>query len=200
MQTVPALNLARHHVGGLQVSCPDARGQAIFGVVGEFGDSVEIGIVEGLDADDRPEDFFAHDLHVAIGTGENRRFDEIALVADDVAARDDLGAFLPSRLEEAPDALMLLFGDQRPEIDRGIEAVADVQLAGFGGDAFDDLVIDRLVREQPRARRAALALIVEDRARRSRDRRVRDRRPERRSPAICRQAPAKPASGYPPPP
>ena len=58
---------------------------------------------------------------------------------------------------------MLLLGNQRPEIDVRIEAVADLDLAGFGADALDDAVIDRFVGEEPRTRRAALALIVEDR-------------------------------------
>ena len=64
---------------------------------------------------------------------------------------------------------MLFLGDQRPEIDRRVEAMPNLQLAGLFGDALDDLVVDRLMGEQPRARRAALALIVEDRARGSGD-------------------------------
>ena len=41
--------------------------------------------------------------------------------------------------------------------------MADLDLAGLGDHALDDLVVDGLVREQARARRAALALVVEDR-------------------------------------
>ena len=42
----------------------------------------------------------------------------------------------------AGDLLMLLFGDQRPEIDGLVEAVADLQLAGLVGDALHHLVVD----------------------------------------------------------
>ena len=69
-------------------------------------------------------------------------------------------------------AVVLLLRDERPEIDGRIEAVADLELAGLVDDALDDLVVDRLVREQARARRAALALVVEDRVGRPGDRAV----------------------------
>ena len=65
---------------------------------------------------------------------------------------------------------MLLLGDERSELDGRIEAVADLDLAGLVDHALDDLVVDGLVREQPRAGRAALALVVEDRVRGAADR------------------------------
>ena len=48
----------------------------------------------------------------------------------------------------------------------------DIQLARLRGDALDDLVVNRFVREQSRAGRAALALVVEDCARRARNRQI----------------------------
>ena len=57
---------------------------------------------------------------------------------------------------------MLLFRNQRPEIDRRVEAVTDLELAGFRHDSIDDAIVHRFVREQPRSRRAALALVVEN--------------------------------------
>ena len=48
--------------------------------------------------------------------------------------------------------------------------MSDLDLAGLVDHALDDLVVDRLMREQARARRAALALIVEDRIRHAADR------------------------------
>lgn len=40
-------DLARHHVSGLQIGRPDACGQAIFCVVGEFRDRVQLGRFPG---------------------------------------------------------------------------------------------------------------------------------------------------------
>ncbi len=94
------------------------------------------------------------------------------MVAVDLPSGDDLGALLPASLEKAGHAIVLLLGDERAEIDGRVEAVPDLELARFVGDAFDDPVVDRFVREQPRARGAALALVIEDRARRARNRLV----------------------------
>ena len=57
---------------------------------------------------------------------------------------------------------MLLLRHQRPEIDRRIEAMTDLELAGLGHHSIHDAIVYRLVGEQPRAGRAALALVVED--------------------------------------
>jgi hypothetical protein len=59
----------------------------------------------------------------------------------------------------------LLLGDQRPELDGGVEAVPDLDLASLVDHALDHLVVDRLVGEQARSGGAALALVVEDRVR-----------------------------------
>ena len=52
----PRLILQAIHVGGHEISRPDARLEAVVGVVDEFGDSVEIVVIEGLDADDGPKE------------------------------------------------------------------------------------------------------------------------------------------------
>ena len=164
-------DLARHHVGDLQVAAsrrwtdrPYSVSLANFATASRSASSKDWTQTTGPKISSRTT------FIVAIGLRQHRRLDEIALVADDLAAGDHLGAFLPARLDEAGHAVVLLLRDQRPEVDGRIEAVADLQLAGLPGDALDDLVVDRLVREQPRARRAALALVVEDRARGAGDR------------------------------
>src|SRR5580700_1567842 len=57
---------------------------------------------------------------------------------------------------------MLLLGHQRTEINGWIEAMTDLQLTGLRHDSFDDAIVNGLVSEQTRSRRAALTLIVED--------------------------------------
>src|SRR5882757_5124228 len=110
-------DLARHHVSGLQIRRPDAGGQAIFRVVGEFRDRVQVSIVEGLDADHGAEYFFPYDLHRAIGLGEDGWLNKIALVAHDLAAGDYLCAFLSPGFEKAGYAVVLFLRDQWSQID-----------------------------------------------------------------------------------
>ena len=43
-------------MGDLQIMSSDARLRAVFGVVGEFGDLIQIVVVERLHADDRAKD------------------------------------------------------------------------------------------------------------------------------------------------
>ena len=92
------------------------------------------------------------------------------MIADDAAAGLDLDALLAAGLDEALHLRVLLLGDQRPELDGGVEAVPDLDLAGLVDHALDDLVVDGLVREQARASGAALALVIEDRVRDAADR------------------------------
>ena len=120
----------------------------VFGVVGEFRNGLEIVVIEGLHADDGPEYLLAYDAHIAVRLREDGRLDEIALVGGNVAAGDDLRALFPAGFEEAPHPLMLLLRDEWAEVHAWIETVADLDLAGFGGDAFDDAIIDRLVGEE----------------------------------------------------
>ena len=65
-------------------------------------------------------------------------------------------------LEEAGDALELLLGDERAYVRVGIEAWPEPDLAGLGRQALDHLVEHALMRIEPRAGAAALAMVEDD--------------------------------------
>ena len=162
--------------------------------------AIEIVVVERLHADDRAEDFLAHDAHVAVGLGQHGRLDEIALVADDAAAGHDLRALLAAGLEEALHRSVLLLGDQRPELDGRIEAVADLDLAGLGDRCPRRPCRRRTCARTGASRRCSTGPGCRRWRRRCRRSRDRDRRRGRRSPATCRRARARRASDCRPPP
>src|SRR3546814_2449553 len=84
----------------IYVPAPDRCGQAVVGIIGDRGDSVEIVVVIGLCGDDGTENFFLDQPHVAIGIGIDGGFDEIDLVAMTLATRNDTSNFLLARFEE----------------------------------------------------------------------------------------------------
>ena len=67
------------------------------------------------------------------------------------------GAFLAAAVDVAGHPVELHFADQRPDHRLGIERVADAQHLRHPGDAFEHLVGDLLLHEQPAARGADLA-------------------------------------------
>jgi hypothetical protein len=102
-ETLPRYGPARLHEDHAEICMigiyrTNSRGQTVFGVVRKFRDCIEVGIVKGLNAYDRTEDFFAHNLHRAVSSGKNRRFNQVPLVSHNLAIRDDLCA------EVGPDA------------------------------------------------------------------------------------------------
>ncbi|MGY4433470.1 hypothetical protein ACVWWO_005947 [Bradyrhizobium sp. F1.13.1] len=68
-------------------------------------------------------------------------------------------------VEIAGDALELLLGHQRSDLGVGVETVAHLQLLAELGDAADELLVDRLLDEQPGAGAADLPRIGEHRHR-----------------------------------
>ncbi len=143
------------HVAG-----PDAGAEAVRGIVGDRGDLVEG--AEGFGDHDRTEDLLPHDHHVPAGVGDDRRFHEVAPIADPAAPGDDLGAVGAARIEEAGDPLELLVGHQRTHLGVVGETVAEFDALGDLGDAVDHVVEAVLLDEQPGAGHATLAMIEED--------------------------------------
>jgi hypothetical protein len=64
----------------------------------------------------------------------------------------------------------MVLGDERADLSLGIERVADLQLPGALGEAVDELVVERRLDQNARARFAALAGRVVDRPDGARDR------------------------------
>src|SRR5205085_1320863 len=87
-----------------------------------------------------------------------------------LTARDDLGALLPTALDEVVHPRAVRVGDQRPHLRLGIERIADLQPAGLVDELGDELVVERLLDEHARTRLATLTGGVVDRPDRARDR------------------------------
>ncbi len=70
-------------------------------------------------------------------------------------------AFALAGIDVAHHLLELLVGDLRPLLRPGIERVAHFAVLGEGHDLVDELVVDRLLDEEPAPGTAALPLVKE---------------------------------------
>ena len=118
-------------------------------------------VVERHRHEDRPEDLLLEDLHVLVDVGDDRRLEEVAVghPVGPVAARENPGALrrAPTRCSSSTRCVVL-GADQRPELGVRVERVADADVRRALGDRRDELLVERALDEQPRARRAALAV------------------------------------------
>ena len=166
--TVPALIRLASRCPLRRISGPDRRHQPVLDVVRD-PDRVLL-VLERDDRDHRPEDLLLRDRHRVVHPGNNGR--RIERVLPRLAAEHDLGAFTARALDERVHALAVGLGDQRAHLRLGVQRVAHLDLAGLLGERDDELVVEPLLDEDPRARLAALAGRVVDRPDRARDRRV----------------------------
>src|SRR3954454_22921169 len=88
--------------------------------------------METLDREHRAQDLFAADTHCTAYCLKYRGQQIIALLqrwlARSLAASQESRALIEARLNEAFDALTVLGGNQRTEVSRGIERVADLKI------------------------------------------------------------------------
>src|SRR5207245_1310085 len=81
-------------------------------------------------ARDRTEDFLPGDAHFWLDGVEDRRADEVAIIAGDAdraPVQGDLGAFLLPPVDEAHDSVAMGRRDHRTHLDRLVQAVSDLQ-------------------------------------------------------------------------
>ncbi len=83
------------------------------------------------------------------------------MVADAVAAGQQLGPFFLAGVDVAHDAVELLLRHLRPLRRFRIERIADLLRFGLLHDLLDELVVNLVLDEQPAAGAAALALVEE---------------------------------------
>ncbi len=124
-------------------------------------DQVDPLLVPG-DADDRqhrPEDLVVVAGHAGLDVVDQRRVQEEALVGRrPVAAVDDQPCSRRgSALEIARHLVAVLTGDQRAHLVVGLVARTDLDVGDAVGDLADQLVVDRVGREQDADRHAPLA-------------------------------------------
>src|SRR5207245_1513279 len=158
------LRLLRETLYPSDVAAPDAGREAVGRAV---GDAERFGFIFELDdAHHGPEDFFLRDAHLVLDVGKHGGADEIAAVADALAARRQPRAFLAADIHVIEDALHLLLGDDRPHRRGAIGGIADADGPGALRQPLDHFVIDLLVGQHARAGRADLPGVEEDSPRR----------------------------------
>src|SRR6202048_110681 len=107
------LGLLRETLHASDVPAPDASREAVGGTV---GDPQRVGLVaEFYHAHHRAEDFLLRDPHLVFDVGKDRGADEIAALADALAARGQKCALLLADIDIVEDAPHLLFGDHGAE-------------------------------------------------------------------------------------
>src|SRR5208283_5352771 len=127
------LDLGGKAVHGGQILGPDTGTQAVAGVVGGFGDLLEV--IESLRHHHGSEDFIAHHTHAWLHIDQHSRIDVVAVGRSAVASERDRRAIAFARLDVTHDAVHLLFRDQRAHVRLRIERRArpPKRRAGGGG-------------------------------------------------------------------
>ena len=143
---------------------PDAGAEPVGDVV---GDRDRLLLVPELDhRQHRPEHLLLGDAHAVVDAGEDGRLHEILaaalLLARGSAAQHALGSFPFRNVDVGEDLLVLRRRRHRPDLGLGQARVAELGLLGHGDQLLDELVVDRLLQQQPRAGDAGLARRRED--------------------------------------
>ncbi len=159
----PGLDRPPHAVRAVDVAGPDARAEAVLGVV---GDGQGLGFVlEGGHADHRAEDFLLEHAHL-VGALEQRRLDVIAggegtLELLCCAAGEHFGAFLFGDFQIGHDLVELLLAGLGPDHGVGVQWVATLDLRDLLHYRFHERSVNRLLHQRPRRTGAHLALVEE---------------------------------------
>ncbi len=147
----PGLDPTAHAVGTVDIAGPHAGTQAELGVV---GDCQRFGFVlEGGDADHRAEDLLLEHAHLVVAleqgrldvvTGGQRAFQFL-----DLAAGQQLGAFLLGDVEVRQDLLELLLRGLGADHGVGVQRVAALDLQHLLHHHFHELRVDRFLYQCP---------------------------------------------------
>src|SRR5207249_1162869 len=99
--------------------------------------------------------------HLGIDFAEDRRLHEPSVLAlalvETMAARDQLGAFIPANFNVAQVSLQLLLIDGGSHLHGFVEAVADLQLLGAVHVALDEFAVDAFLHDDAAGGGATLA-------------------------------------------
>src|SRR5690606_31115119 len=110
----------------------------------------------------RAEDLLARDRRRRLHIREDRRREPETVLGDLARRRPSLGALLLAEVAQGADALELLGRVDRADVGVLVERVAEPQRREALLEPVDDLVVDRLLHEQPAAGAAHMTLIEED--------------------------------------
>ena len=109
-----------------------------------------------MDGEYRAESFFLKKLHCGINVGDDRGLEEISLVADGVAAGEDLRAPRVGILDEAGDRGHAPLVRERAHARIGLEARTDLDLERLLAQPVDQRVGNRAYRHDYGDRHASL--------------------------------------------
>ena len=145
------VNSLRDAMGATQILRPDARGEAVFGVV-RVADHFFF-VVERRDGDDRAEDFFAIGAAGDRQSGDDGWRKEITVAAAIVdrfrrlAAKRDLAAFFLREIDIELHLVELRLAHDRALLGFVVERIANFQLRRFVDEAVDEIVVGRALDE-----------------------------------------------------
>src|SRR5262249_28720337 len=163
----PAVDGGRDAVRLLEVPRPDARRESVPRAVGVRDRFV--GRIEGRDGDDWSEDLLLHDAPAAVEARDHCRLQEVA-AADalgqtgrTVSARENGALLLLRERDITLDLAKVRLADERAHVGRIVLRISDPQLLGRPQEAVEELVVNGLLDEHPRAAEADLPLVGEAR-------------------------------------
>ena len=136
-----------------RIARPHRRHEPVPNVVRE-PDGVLL-VLERRHRDDRPEDLVLGDLEIVRRRDDGRGIERAGAVRHGPTG-DDLRALGGAPLHVAVHALAVGGGDQRAHLRLGIERIADLDRAREVAHPRDDVVVERFLDEEARARLAAL--------------------------------------------
>ena len=123
---------------------------------------IDLGLVlEAVERRHRPERLLAGDHHVGRALGQHGRLVELAAAGVALAARQHLGALAPGVLDVALDLVDRGGLDQRPLLDAGLVAGADLERLDRLGELRRERVVDAVLDVDPVGADAGLAAVAE---------------------------------------
>ena len=142
--------------GPVHVAAPHRAGKSVPRVVRDRYRVVVVAVAEH--PQHRPEHLFLGDGRIRIDLGEDRRLEVEADVqaGRTAAAGHQLGAVVERAVDVRLDALQLRRADQRAHLHLGIGGVADLHRAGKRDEPVDDVVVQRIGKQQPAVQDAGL--------------------------------------------
>src|SRR3984957_7253572 len=148
-----------HPLGARLVRGVEDRREPVGRGVGEFG-GLRL-VAETLDRQHRTEDLSLDDLGV-VGLGlDERRLVPEAVLGERLTPEDDSVAVSPCSLDEPVDTCQVIGVDQGRDRGLGLSTVTEHVAPRRDFEARDEVLTDRRVHEQSRARQAHLAAVVE---------------------------------------
>src|SRR6266567_1296488 len=153
------LQVADGGEGAVHVPGVKRRRKPVVDGVGDLDGLLEC--VEFEEADHGAKDLFARDAHIWCDAAEDGGLEEGSLVEVTAgqcpAANKQLGTFARGDADVLLRGLDLFLIDLRADFDRGIEAIADLQLAGALDQAIAEFLYDALLDKDAAGGGAALA-------------------------------------------